>query len=257
MIPIGDDLPTLERPWMTWLILGVTFAVWILYQQAGANPYQLAASVCNLGLVPAELTHAKPVGYAVPMGPNIACLVDNSGVNTLTPLTSMFLHGSWGHILGNSLFFWIFGNNIEDSMGHWRFLVFYLVCGLIAAATHVLLNAGSAVPTVGASGAISGVLGAYLVLYPRTRVRLYFPPIFFFSLPAVLVLVYWFVLQVLTGIPELTSIRPDTSSGVAVWAHVGGFVAGVVLIRLFEDPRRVDAHRRLYAEQIAGRRGRW
>jgi membrane associated rhomboid family serine protease len=154
----------------------------------------------------------------------------------LTPLTSMFLHGGWMHLLGNSLYLWVFGNNVEDSLGRVRFLVFYLLCGLAAAFTHVMLSAGSPVPTVGASGAISGVLGGYLVLYPRVRVRTYFPPIFLFHVPAWVVLIFWFGEQALTGIAQLSPMRPDASAGVAVWAHVGGFVAGVVLVKLFARP---------------------
>ena len=171
------------------------------------------------------------------------CVVDRDPINIFTPITSMFLHGSWGHILGNALFFWVFGNNIEDSMGPWRFLAFYLICGLAAAATHVLMSPASAVPTVGASGAISGVMGAYLVLYPRVHVNMLFPPFIFrtFPIPAWIVLIYWFVVQVLTG--RMSSVRPEVSGGVAVWAHVGGFVAGVLLIKLFEDHGRVAARK--------------
>jgi membrane associated rhomboid family serine protease len=154
----------------------------------------------------------------------------------------MFLHGSWGHLLGNLLFFWVFGNNIVDSMGRGRFLIFFVFCGLVAAGAHVLVEPASPVPTVGASGAISGVMGAYLVLYPRVRVNMLFIFIIFFkvfAIPAWLVLVWWFAVQVLTGLPQLMPMRPEISGGVAVWAHVGGFVAGVVLIKLFENRRLV------------------
>ncbi|MFL5577767.1 MAG: rhomboid family intramembrane serine protease [Gemmatimonadaceae bacterium] len=239
MFPIGDENPTIRTPVMTFLILGALLAVWVLVQGAGANELTLVSSVCNLGLVPGELTHRAPLGFALPMAPGLACLIDNEPINRLTPLTSMFLHGSWGHIISNSLFLWVFGNNVEDSMGRLRFLLFYLLCGLAAAATHVLINPASPVPTVGASGAISGVLGAYLVLYPRVRVRMLFPPFFIFHVVAWIVLLYWFGLQVLTGLPELNPMRRDVSGGVAVWAHVGGFVTGVLLVKLFENPRLV------------------
>src|SRR6266545_4578628 len=159
---------------MTWAILAAMFATWVFVQGAGLSEIALAKSVCNLGMVPAELLHTRPVGFQVPIGDRIACVVDNESINWFTPLTSMFLHGSWGHILGNALFFWVFGNNIEDSMGPGRFLTFYLLCGFIAAAVHVMTAPGSPIPTVGASGAISGVLGAYLVLYPTARVNLLF-----------------------------------------------------------------------------------
>jgi membrane associated rhomboid family serine protease len=252
MFPISDENPTLHTPVTTWLILGAMFAVWFAVQGGGfpGHELQLVSSICNLGMVPGELTHRVAVGFAVPIAPGLACVIDNDPVNKFTPFISMFLHGGWGHILGNALFFWVFGNNIEDSMGPGRFLCFYLLCGLAAAATHVLIMPASPVPTVGASGAISGVLGAYLVLYPRVRVNMWFPLIFFrtFAIPAWLVLIYWFAVQVLTGLPELSTVRPDVSSGVAVWAHIGGFVAGMVLIKAFENPRLVAARNAIRRE---------
>jgi membrane associated rhomboid family serine protease len=241
MIPISDENPTLRTPVMTYTLLGITWAVWVLYQGAGFDTTALATSVCNLGLVPGELTERARVGLAVPMGANLACEVDREPINVLTPITSMFLHGGWGHILGNSLFFWVFGNNVEDSMGRLRFVVFYLVCGIAAAAAHTFIDPTSPIPTVGASGAISGLLGAYLLLYPRVRVRMltWFILVFTFRVPAWVVLLYWFGLQVLTGLPQLMQLRPEVSGGVAVWAHVGGFVAGAILIKIFENPSLV------------------
>jgi membrane associated rhomboid family serine protease len=238
MIPLSDENPTLHTPWMTWLIIGVTVAVWFVVQGAG-NPATVAASVCNLGMVPGEITGLAPVGYELPMGRGLACVIDREPINRFTPLISMFLHGGWGHLLGNMLFLWVFGNNIEDSMGPGRFLTFYLLCGLIAAGAHVLVDPRSPVPTVGASGAISGVMGAYLLLYPKVRVHMLFFFLIFFKvlpIPAWAVLLYWFFLQVLGGLPALSSVRPDVSSGVAFWAHVGGFVAGLALIKVFENP---------------------
>jgi membrane associated rhomboid family serine protease len=228
---------------MTWLILGLMFAVWFVVEGAG-NGFQMAVSVCNWGMVPGELTHRARIGTGVPLGMGLACVVDNQSVNWLTPVTSMFLHGGWMHILGNALFFWVFGNNIEDSMGPGRFVVFYLICGLAAAATHVIVDPSSPIPTVGASGAIAGILGAYLVLYPKVRVNMLFIFVIFIrviAIPAWLVLIYWFIVQLLTGWSQLTPLRPEISGGVAVWAHVGGFIAGIALIKLFEDPKRVAA----------------
>jgi len=234
--PLSDNNPTLRTPVMTWLILGAMFAVWFTVQGGGLDPVKLATSVCNWGMVPGEITHRAPLGYAIPMGNGLMCSIDNSPINIFTPLTSMFLHGGWGHILGNALFFWVFGNNIEDSMGPGRFLGFYLLCGLIAAATQILVQPASPVPTVGASGAISGVLGAYLLLYPRARVNTL---IFFFivSLPAWLLLIWWFGMQVIAA--YMTPLRADVSSGVAVWAHIGGFVSGMLLVKVFSNPRLV------------------
>ena len=239
MIPLSDNHPTLRVPLMTYAILAGILATWFLVQGAGFDAYAMAVSVCNLGMVPGELTHMAPLGTAVPLGNNLACVVDDDPINVLTPFTSMFLHGGWGHLLGNLMFFWVFGNNVEDSMGRIRFLLFYLICGLAAAVAHIMVQPASPLPTVGASGAISGVLGAYLVLYPRIRVNMLFIFIIFFkviALPAWVVLLFWFLWQLVAGIPELTAVRPDVSSGVAVWAHIGGFVAGFVLVKIFENP---------------------
>jgi membrane associated rhomboid family serine protease len=250
MIPLSDENPTLRTPVMTWVILGAMFAVWFAVQGGGMNPLQLMASVCNSGMVPGELTHRAPLGFAIPIGPNLACVVDNEPINKLTPLFSMFLHGGWGHILGNAVYFWVFGNNIEDSMGPGRFLAFYLLCGLVAAGAHVLVEPSSPIPTVGASGAISGVMGAYLVLYPSVHVNMFIPPIFFrtFAIRAWIVLIWWIGVQVMTGFTS--TLNPEVSNGVAVWAHIGGFLAGVLLVKIFENPRLVDARNRVRAERM-------
>lgn len=243
MIPIGDDNPTIRVPIATIFLLVALFAVWVLVQGAGLDEQLLAASICNLGLVPGELTHFAPLGSGVPIGPGLACVIDNQSINVLTPLISMFLHGGWMHILGNAMFLWVFGNNIEDVVGRGRFLLFYLLCGLAAAAVHVMVEPASPIPTVGASGAISGVMGAYLVLFPKVRVHMLFLFIIILKvipIPAWVVLLYWFGLQLLSGLPQLLSPNPEIAGGVAVWAHVGGFVAGVLLIKLFEDPALVQ-----------------
>jgi len=242
MIPLSDNHPTLRTPFMTYAILAGILATWFLVQGGGFDPYAMAVSVCNLGMVPGELTQMAPIGTAVPLGRGLACVVDNEPINLLTPITSMFLHGGWGHLLGNVMFFWVFGNNVEDSMGRFRFLVFYLICGLAAALAHILVQPASPLPTVGASGAISGVLGAYLILYPKIRINMLFIFVIFWkviAIPAWVVLIFWFLWQVLAGLPELMAVRPDVSGGVAVWAHIGGFVAGMFLVKLFENPMLV------------------
>ena len=243
MIPLSDELPTVRTPWMTYTLLAAMLVVWVFVQGAGFDQQTLVASVCNLGMVPGELTHMAPIGTAVPLGRNLACVVDNDPINILTPVISMFLHGGWGHLLGNCLFFWVFGNNIEDSLGSFRFLVFYIVCGLAAAAAHIIAQPASPLPTVGASGAISGILGAYLVLYPRVRVRMLF---LFFIVPirAWLVLIWWFFWQLVAALPELTN-GADLTGGVAVWAHVGGFVTGVILVKFFENRHLVVRRTRI------------
>jgi len=255
MIPIGDENPTLRTPVMTYALGALTLASWLLFQGAGFDTFRMAVSVCDYGLVPAELTHSRPVGFTVPIGPGMGCAIDDNAINIFTPITSMFLHGGWGHLLGNAAYFWVFGNNVEDSMGRFRFLVFYLICGIAAAGTHILVDPTSPVPTVGASGAISGILGAYLVLYPRVRVRYFFYFLIFFKvipLPAWAALLWWFGMQVLSGLPQLNQVNPEVSGGVAVWAHVGGFVAGAVLVKLFENRQLVQRR-----TMVSDARGTW
>lgn len=249
-LPISDENPTLRTPVVTILLLVTIGAVWLFVQGAGFDAFALAASVCNLGLVPGELTGQAPVGLAVPLGEGAACVVDRDPINLFTPLTSMFLHGGWGHVLLNGLFLWVFGNNVEDSLGRGRFLVFYVLCGLAAAALQVAVTPSSPVPMVGASGAIAGVLGAYLVLYPRVRVNVLIL-VFIVPFPAWAVLIQWIVGQLLVGLPQLTKMRPDVSSGVAVFAHIGGFMMGLLTVKLFENRRfvreREGSRHRLHA----------
>ncbi len=240
MIPISDDNPTLRFPVVTVLLLVALGFVWLFVQGAGLDPMRLSETVCNLGLVPGEITARARVGTAVPLGMGLYCVVDREPINYLTPILSMFLHGGWMHLLGNALFLWVFGNNVEDSMGRVRFVAFYLVCGLTAAGAQIAIDPASPTPMVGASGAISGVLGGYLILYPRVRVNV-FVGFFLLSLPAYFVLLIWIGTQLVAGLPQVTSLRSATSSGVAVWAHIGGFFAGVVLVKLFVNRQLVDA----------------
>jgi membrane associated rhomboid family serine protease len=188
------------------------------------------------------------------MGEGLVCLTD-PGRQSFHLISSMFLHGSWFHLLGNLWFLWLFGNNIEDSMSRSRFIAFYLLTGLAAALAQVWANPASAVPMVGASGAISGVMGAYLVLFPRVRVFTMVPLGFFITtmaLPAWLMLIYWAFLQVAGGV---TSVVAGQSGGVAFWAHLGGFAAGVVLVKVFE---RRDRHATHTAQHWRPRKaGRW
>jgi membrane associated rhomboid family serine protease len=239
MFPYRDENETVRTPVITFLLIAINLLVWIFVQGAGAD-FSVAASVCNLGLIPGELTLQAPVGSGFPMGDGIACLVD-PGRAPEHILTSMFLHGGWSHVLGNMWFLWLFGNNIEDSMGRLRFIAFYLLCGLGAAAAQVLSDPTSVVPMVGASGAISGVMGAYIVLYPRVRVYS-LVIIFFFvttiALPAWVMLGYWMLLQLLGGLGGSAA-----GGGVAFWAHVGGFAAGVVFIKFFARPEYIAEHR--------------
>lgn len=239
MFPIKDDNPTELPPLITWAIIAACVAVWWWVQGAGFSDRHLATSVCSFGVIPAEVT-----GQARGVGPELVEGV-RCGFGGLTwgaLFTSMFLHGSWMHLLGNLWFLWIFGNNVEDSMGHLRFLVFYLLTGLVAAGAQVVAEPASPLPMVGASGAISAIMGAYLVLYPRARVRTLLVLVVFITfvdLPAWVYLGYWFLLQVASGSMQ----AQGAGGGVAFWAHVGGFAAGLLLVIPFRNRKLVQAKR--------------
>jgi membrane associated rhomboid family serine protease len=242
VFPYHDENVTLRTPLVTYLLVALNVLVWFVVQGAG-SPLELARSVCNLGLIPGELTLSVPPGTRFPMGDGLVCLTD-PGRQVSHVLTSMFLHGSWMHLLGNMWFLWLFGNNVEDSMGRGRFLVFYLLCGIAAALMQVVTSPHSVIPMVGASGAISGVMGAYLVLYPRVRVHCLVFLGFFITtvtLPAWTMLLYWLGLQFVSGLFGLLS--SEGGGGVAFWAHVGGFVAGMALVKVFANPEMVREHR--------------
>jgi membrane associated rhomboid family serine protease len=225
VIPLRDENPTEIVPFITVLFLLFNVAAWFLIQGAGEAD-ALRASVTAFGTIPCQITGECPP----------------QGLRWSSVFSSMFMHGSWEHLIGNMLFLWVFGNNIEDSMGHLRFIVFYLACGAAAALAHIYLSPASPIPAVGASGAISGIMGAYILLYPKVRVYTWFPPIFFFSVRAVFLLGYWFLIQLAMGVVTLGPEMGE-QGGVAVWAHVGGFVAGLVLIKIFEKPQLTTAKR--------------
>jgi membrane associated rhomboid family serine protease len=232
MFPYRDENPGVLRPIVTVGIILANIAVWVLVQGMGAA-VPLATSVCELGLIPGDLLGRLPEGYAIPIGERMACVVE-AGRPYKSLLTSMFLHGGWLHLIGNLWFLWVFGNNVEDHMTPVGFLLFYLVVGVLAMVAHVVPDAGSTTPVIGASGAIAGVMGAYLVLWPRARILTFVPLLIFFVvyLPAGVVLAIWFGLQFLT----------NPNSGVAWVAHVGGFAAGVLIALalrgLFGPPRQ-------------------
>jgi len=210
MIPLKDDNPTRTFPFIN-IALIVANVLAFLYQLSlppHASQVFLMANATIPARIPAFL--AGHVGFKTAFDPL---------------LTSMFLHGGWMHLLGNMLFLYIFGDNIEDSFGHVPYLIFYLFCGIGSGLVHVMFNWHSALPAIGASGAISGVMGAYAVLFPRAKVLMLFF-IFLIPVPAVLVLGYWFVLQFLSGIGQLGA---SATGGVAFWAHIGGFVIGLVV----------------------------
>ena len=238
MFPLRDDNPHFLTPIVTYALIAANVLAWALLQGFGTEP-ALSRSVCELGLTPGELLQRAAVGARVPVSETAVCIVTDMP-SWFTPLTSMFMHGSWLHLIGNMWFLWIFGNNVEDSMGHARFVAFYLLCGFAAAAAQTLADPDSTIPMVGASGAIGGVMGAYVVLYPRVKVHMLVFLGFFvttIAVPAVFMLGYWFALQLLSG-----ALSSGVEGGVAFWAHVGGFVAGAVLVLLFRNPRLLERH---------------
>jgi membrane associated rhomboid family serine protease len=213
VIPLRDINPTRTRPVLTYLIIAANIAVF--FYQASLDDIEFVRFVHTWGLVPYQLVVQLNVG------------------SLSTPFTSMFMHGGWFHLIFNMWFMHIFGDNVEDWLGRWRFILFYLLCGLSAAAAQVLAGPSSQVPMVGASGAIAGVLGAYVRLYPRARVVTLIPVFFFFflrELPAGFFIFFWFLIQLLAGVGSLGAAGSGTG-GVAFFAHIGGFVAGLFLIR--------------------------
>lgn len=219
MIPISDDNPTTHRAFVNWAIVGLCVAIYLWEWSLGR---QMAAAIYVLGFIPAALFGHPPVLRGFIHIPPVASL-----------FTSMFVHGGLLHIAGNMLYLAIFGNNIEEAMGHVRYLVFYLLCGVAAALTLAFMNPGSLVPMIGASGAISGVLAAYILLYPRARVTVIVPLgiIFWpFTLSAFWVVGVWFLLQLASA-----AFTDPAQPGVAWWAHVGGFAAGMILTPLFKS----------------------
>jgi membrane associated rhomboid family serine protease len=214
MIPLRDVIPSRTTPFVTVTLIAINVVVFLYELVLGRG---LESFLYAYGLVPAE--------FSVP-----------------TLFTSMFLHGGFLHVAGNMLYLWIFGDNVEDRMGHGRFLIFYLICGGVAAAAQTLAVPESTVPMVGASGAVAGVMGAYFVLYPHSRIVTLLPIFFFIQLievPALVFLGIWFVLQLLSGVGSIAASAADgVTGGIAFWAHVAGFVAGLVGVRVFRRPER-------------------
>lgn len=229
IFPIRDENPQINVPYVTYLFIALNVVAWLVVQGMGVEP-ALTQSVCQFGLIPADLTGQEFV-QSRPI-----CFIDGNP-DWYSLVSSVFMHGSWMHLIGNMWFLWIFGNNVEDSMGSTRFAVFYLLSGVAASAAQIAADTGSVVPMVGASGAIGGVMGAYIVLYPKVHVHMFF--LFrTFAIPAIVMLGYWIVMQ-LVGV--FSSIG-TTGGGVAFWAHIGGFLAGMALILIFKDEQLLAKH---------------
>src|SRR5246127_3945159 len=225
MFPIKDDQPRFSTPYVNWFLIVLNILIYLFQASLDQRSGELFAR--QFGVVPSHLSAflAGSPKYTLP--------------SVVIPFfTSMFLHAGWMHVLGNMWFLYIFGDNIEDYLGHFKYLGFYILSGLFAMSTQVAIYPYSNLPTVGASGAIAGILGAYFILYPRARVLTWFF-VFLFYIPAWVMLGYWFVLQFLAGAATLSMANATRDvGGVAVWAHVGGFVAGVVMIKIFPERRQ-------------------
>ena len=244
MIPVGDFLRRRTTPYVNWALIAINVAVFVYMLTLDQRPDRLIANLpaseadrflFDWGFVPACITDI--IGYNSDASQTVlrqVCPADESR-NWLQLLTAMFVHAGWAHIAGNMLFLWVFGDNIEDRVGHLRYLAFYLICGFAASALQIAMAPGTDLPSVGASGAIAGVLAAYLVLYPTAMVQVVILPLFFlpFFLPAAALIGFWFLMQLLAGFAELG--QATAGSGVAWWAHVGGFVAGLLLILLLRN----------------------
>jgi membrane associated rhomboid family serine protease len=227
MFPIRDDAPKSTTPFVNYFLVALNTLVFLF--EVALDPRSRTLFVFQFGIVPASIT-----GLA-------AGIPDTSPAGALLPiLTSMFLHGSWLHLIFNMWGLIIFGDNVEDHLGHFRYLLFYVLAGIAAGLVHILFNLYSTIPSVGASGAIAGVMGAYFLLFPSARVLTLVPFFFFYFtwLPAWLVLGYWFVVQFLSGAATAITPAQQTTGGIAFWAHVGGFLAGLGLIKLFPAQRR-------------------
>lgn len=229
--PIRDDQPRFSTPFINYFIIALNIAVYFFVELPiqAQGPRAMNLLITQFGLTPHDLTRAVAGMPQYPLGANI-----------LTILTSMFMHGGFFHILGNMWCLWIFGDNVEDHLGHFSYLLFYLICGVAAALTDIALTPTSNVPMIGASGAIAGVMGGYFLLYPRAKVLTWVIFIFFWWLPAWIWLGFWFLSQFFDTVVTASGAHHQTG-GVAFAAHVGGFVTGLILIKVF--PRRRMAHR--------------
>ena len=243
MFPLSDTVAIRRAPVVVWILVAINSVIFM--QELALGPTALSRVLYLFGMVPARFMHPE---WARVLG---------LPLDDYWPFfTSMFLHGSLAHIVGNMWVLWIFGPGVEDRMGHGRFAFFYLFCGVLAGVTHVVSNPDSTVPTIGASGAIAGVLGAYMHLFPRARVITLIPVFFwpfFFELPAVTYLLIWFLMQLWGG--AMTGLAPGQVGGIAWWAHIGGFIAGFLLVRAFMP--RAERDERPLALDEAGLHGVW
>lgn len=236
MIPLKDDVPSRTFPIVNISLIIINVVVFVFELMLGED---LQGFIEQFGVIPAKYFYQ---GMLLETG-DVIYFSDSGRVLPL--FSSIFLHGGWLHLFGNMLYLWIFGDNVEDRMGHFRYLIFYILCGLAASFSHIMMNPDSTIPTIGASGAIAGVLGAYMFLYPNANVIVLLPIFIFFDiikLPALVVLGFWFVMQLFQGTLAL-SVESSATGGVAWWAHIGGFVFGAIAVHIFKKKSRKPVYR--------------
>lgn len=249
MIPISDDNPSIRAPYVNWTLIAICVLIYLWELAAGddqAGPFTYAFSVIPVALfqgTEAAVEAARAVGT-----PSIVLeAIANAAWPPLTLITSVFLHGGFLHLAGNMLYLWIFGNNVEDAMGHGRYIVFYLACGAAAALCHAVIEPSSVIPMLGASGAISGVLAGYVLIFPRARITVIIPLgvlLYPFKIAAAFVVGFWFILQLAAAwLPYLLGNADPNRPGTAFWAHVGGFIAGLILAPLLSRLPLFGRHR--------------
>lgn len=232
LFPIGDDnTGRTIQPYVTYVLIAINIAVFVLLQGLGSND----AFTMGYSVVPREITHNVDLAGQIAVQGGAIMLGQSPQPVYFTLLSAMFMHGSFMHLAGNMLYLWIFGDNLEDAMGHFKFLAFYLVCGLLATAAHIFVGPNSPIPSLGASGAIAGVLGGYLLMFPSKQVRVLIGYLGIVAMPALIVIGLWGALQFFNGFGEL--VQPRGGGGVAYMAHVGGFVAGLILVKMFVSKR--------------------
>lgn len=230
MFPISDTIPSSRVPIVNYLLILINVLFFLF--QLMLPPDVLQVFFYHFGLVPARYSD-EYFAYEYELDSN----------NYLPFFTNMFLHSGWGHIIGNMWTLYIFGDNVEDEMGHWRYLLFYLLCGISASITHYYINIHSTIPAVGASGAISGIMGAYVLLFPKSRI-IFLVVLFFFidfiQIPAFIYLLFWFFNQIISGTISLF-VLPQNVGGIAFWAHIGGFVAGIIMYKMFIRHKKISS----------------
>jgi len=232
LMPIGDDNADRNiTPYVTYALIAINIAVFV-FLQLPSDAFTYAFST-----IPREITTGRDLVGPTPIGREFIVHQPGPQPIQLTILTAMFMHGGWGHLLGNMLYLWIFGDNVEDAMGHIKFLIFYVLCGIAATLAHIYSAPNSIIPSLGASGAIAGVLGGYLLMFPTRSVRVLVGYLGIIMVPAIVVIGLWIVMQFMSGLGSIAVTDQSEGGGVAYWAHIGGAIAGLILVSFFRNPQ--------------------